>query len=89
MRKVFLLQEDEKMRRTLEETREMMLAAVTHEIPTATTIADHPEISKLHDILALMRNGDISLNSYDIGGNRCLTLEVNDDREFRITFARI
>lgn len=89
MRKVFLLKEDEKMRRTLEETHDMMLAAVTHEIPTATSVADHPEISKLHDILALMRNGDISLNSYDIAGSRCLTLEVSDDREFRITFAPI
>lgn len=89
MRKVFLMTEDAKMRRTLEETYDMMLAAVKHEIPTATRIADHADMAKLHDILALMRNGDISLNSYDIAGTRCLTLEVNDDRNFRIPFVRL
>ena len=79
MRKVYLIREDRVVSKARSETYDMMLAAVKHDYPSAQRVAESEEISKLHDLLALMRCDLISIKSYDLAGVRCFTLEIDED----------
>lgn len=79
MRKVYLIREDRIVSKARAETYDTMLAAVKHGFPSARSVAENEEISKLHNLLALMRCDLISIKSYDLAGVRCFTLEIDED----------
>jgi len=78
MKKVYMVEEDTEIQRVLDDTYSEMFAALKYRNPKAESIVDDDEISKLHDILALMRSGHVKLNYHDLNGVRHMILEVSE-----------
>jgi hypothetical protein len=77
MKRVYLVHEDSCMKEVLDETYESMLAGLRHRMPEAKSLNDDAEFSRLHDLLALMRLGHISINSYEYSDGRVYLLDVH------------
>jgi hypothetical protein len=76
MKHAYLVQESEEMKAVLDETYEFMLAGLRQKMPGAKSLTDDMEFSRLHDLLALMKLGHISIENYEYSEGRVYVLDV-------------
>lgn len=81
MKKEYIIQETEEMGRILDETYDEVMAALRQRNPTAESLVEDDELSQLHDLLALLRLGQIRIGRVeDTAGRYIILLEVVEDR---------
>lgn len=78
MRKVFILQEDSKMREVLDKTYDELLSALRCRKPSAKSLIEDEELCQLHDLLALLRLGHIKVGEYENTKGRVVMVELKE-----------
>lgn len=76
MKHAYLVHESDEMKAVLDETYDFILAALRKKTPKAKSLNDDMEFSRLHDLLALMRLGHISIENYEYSEGRVYVLDV-------------
>jgi hypothetical protein len=79
MRKAYIVQETEGMRRVLNDTYEEMFAALKVRRPGAESLIEDDELSRLHDLLALLRLGHIRVSNAENEEGMFLMVEVREE----------
>lgn len=75
-----MIRETEEMCHVLDETYDEILAALRQRNPAAQSLIEDDELSKLHDLLALLRLGQIKIERVEDRDGRSIVLEVIEDR---------
>lgn len=79
MRKAYIIQETEGMRKVLNDTYDELFAALKERCPTAESLIEDDELSRLHDLLALLRLGHIKVSNCENETGMFLMLEIKED----------